>query len=87
MMKDPDAELDYSWDWTAWLADAETITTATVTVAPAGLTVEPATHAAGVVTAWMSGGTVGTRYQATCRVTTNQGRTDDRTMTIDVQQQ
>ena len=82
--KDPDAVLDYAWDWTDWLAETETIATHTVTV-PAGLTLDSDAAVAGVVTAWLSDGNVtrGT-YSVTCRITTSSGRTDDRSITITV---
>lgn len=79
--KDPDAILDYVWDWTAWL-NGDTIATATVTVAE-GLTVDtPAAVVGPLVTVWLSGGTAGTTYAATCRIVTDGGRTDDRTSRI-----
>ena len=84
-LKDPEAVLDYAWDWTAWLVAAETISTATITV-PTGITKNSQSIAAGVVTAWMAGGAAGTRYGLICRIVTNQGRTDDRTLYIDVKQ-
>lgn len=84
MVKDPQARLDYVWDWTAWLGD-DTITAATVT-APTGITVEPAEHDGQKVTAWISGGDVGHSYEATCHITTTAGRVDDRTISLDVRQ-
>ena len=85
IVKDPQAVLDYAFTWAAWLAAAETISSFTVTV-PTGITLaSPApAQAAGVVTFWLSGGTVGTAYKVVCHITTNQGRQDDRTMTIKV---
>ena len=86
--KDPNAVLDYAWDWSAWLAAAETISTFTITAAT-GLTVagSPApAQVAGVVTAWLTGGTVGIVYDVTCHIVTNQGRTDDRTIRVHVAQ-
>lgn len=83
--KDPDAVLDFSFDWSDWLADGETISTYVVTVAD-GLTKDSDAQASGVVTHWLSGGTVGTNYSVACKVTTNQGRTDERTDTICIRQ-
>lgn len=84
--KDPSATLDYSIDWSAWLPSGDTIASATWT-ATAGLTVEssPAPSvASGIATAWLSGGTAGTRYVVTCQVTTAAGRVDERGITISV---
>lgn len=85
--KDPNALLDFSVDWSPWLAADETVASAVVTV-PAGLikdrdeTVMPT----GLITVWLSGGTAGTNYDVGFRVTTNQGRVDERSMTIKVSQ-
>ncbi len=85
-IKDPDAVLDYQWNWATWLPTGDTIASATVT-AETGLTVDSDSNTATVVTAWLSGGTVGESYGVTCRVVTADGRTDDRTITIIVQEQ
>lgn len=95
-VKDPDAVLDYVFDWAGvtngsdnakvdWLSSGETITTHTVTVS-AGLTKDSdeLINSNTSVRAWLSGGTAGIDYTVTCRVTTNQGRTDDRTITVSV---
>jgi len=79
--KDPDARLDYSVDWTAWLG-ADTIETSSWAAAPAGLTVEADLHTPQVTTVWVSGGTVGSNYSLTNHITTADGRTDDRTITL-----
>lgn len=79
-LHDPQARLDYSWDWAAWLAAGETITAHSL--APTtGVTVEASAVAGGVVTAWVTatvGGTI------TCHITTSQGRQDDRTIILQV---
>ena len=85
-IKDPDAVLDYQWDWATWLPAGDTITSATVT-AETGLTVSGKTNTTTVVASWLSGGIVGESYNVTCRVVTADGRTDDRTITIIVQEQ
>ncbi len=81
--KDPSAVLDWAFDWTDWLAAAETITNHTIT-ADTGLTVDPSTEDAGVVTVWLSGGTAGENYKVACLVETSAGRTDERTIWIKV---
>lgn len=82
-LKDPQAVLDYAWDWTAWLSAGETI--ASFSVQPVdGITIDSTSLTASVVTAWISGGTVGTRYRLTCRITTSAGRTDDRSIYVTV---
>lgn len=81
--KDPDAVLDYEFDWSAWLG-ADTIATHTVT-APAGLTVDSTEATTTTVTMWLSGGTDGASYAVTCHIVTAAGREDDRTATITMQ--
>ena len=81
--KDPSAILDWAFDWTDWLAAAETITDHTIT-ADTGLTVDSSTEDAGVVTVWLSGGTAGENYKVACLVETSAGRTDERTIWIKV---
>lgn len=80
-VKDPQAVLDYQWDWSAWLATSETISTYDVTVS-SGITLNSDSASTTAVTAWIQGGTDGTKYTATCQIVTNQGRTDERTITL-----
>ena len=95
--KDPNAVLDYKFDWAAqtngsgssdWLANGETIASYTVT-AETGLTKvsDSVTDSNTSVTVWLSGGTADTVYDVTCHIVTSAGREDDRTMKIVVRQQ
>lgn len=89
-LKDPDANLDYAFDWSAELAandPGDTITAATVTSsAPTDLEVSDVSHTDTTVTYWLSGGEADSNYTVTCRITTAAGRVDDRTDTIQVRQ-
>lgn len=80
--KDPDATLDYSWDWSTWL-DGDTISSRSFVV-DTGLTVVSSQEVAGVVTAFISGGTAGQLLRATCRIVTALGRTDDRSIVLKI---
>lgn len=94
--KDPDAVLDYVFDFAAatngtgstnYLESGETISTAII--APdAGITVDSSsiTDSNTSVTVWLSGGTIDSEYDVTCRINTSANRTDDRTITISVKQ-
>ena len=82
-LKDPSAVLDYVFDWTEWLAAAETITDHTIT-ADTGITADSSTEDAGKVIVWLSGGTAGINYKVACLITTAAGRTDERTIWIKV---
>lgn len=81
---DPDATLDYSIDWSRWLAEGETVTASAWEV-PSDLENENDDNAAGIATVWVSGGTAGTEYRLTNHITTSAGRTDDRSIALVVQ--
>ena len=82
-LKDPSAILDWAFDWTDWLAAAETITDHTIT-ADTGITVDSSTELDGKIIVWLSGGTAGINYKVACLITTAAGRTDERTIWIKV---
>jgi hypothetical protein len=84
-VKDKDAVLDYKVEWSTWLQVSETISTSTFTV-PTGITKDSQSNTTTTATVWLSGGAVGQEYAVINRITTNQGRTDDRTITIRVQE-
>lgn len=86
--KDPDADKDWKFDWSDWLAAGDTIQSFTITV-PAGLTKhsDTITDAGQSVTVWFSGGVTGTSYPVTCSVVTVAGRKDDRTVIFTIRQQ
>ncbi len=80
--KDPDAVSDYTFNWANWLGDDQ-IVTSTWTV-PAGVNNVGATNSTSTSTIWLSGGVAGTAYSVYCEITTVGGRTDKRTMKINV---
>ena len=95
-VKDPDAVLDYKFDWKAstngtgstdWLATGETIASYTIDE-DTGITVDSdsRTDANTSVTVWLSGGTAGVEYSVRCEVVTSASRTDERTMMIKVEE-
>ena len=110
--KDPQAVLDYVFDWRArtngtdtagsnWLGPDEVISSYVVTVA-AGLTKDSDAKTGVVVhdgeganitlaantgvRVWLSGGTAGQDYDVACRIVTDQGRTDERTIRVPVRE-
>ena len=94
--KDPDAVLDYKFDWKAltngtgdsdWLASGETISSYTVTV-DAGLTKDSdaKTDTNTSITFWLSGGVAGVDYKVACEIVTSASRTDERTIKIQVRE-
>lgn len=73
--KDPQAMLDYTFDWSAYLAlDGDRLADAHCS-ADAG-TVAKTTVYAGTATAWLSGGTAGSTITLTCQIATAGGRFD-----------
>ena len=93
-LKDPDAVLDYKFDWAAstngtgdtdWLdtSNSETISSHTIDE-DTGITVDSSsqTDTNTSVTVWLSGGTAGTSYDVRCEIVTSASRTDERTITI-----
>ena len=82
--KDPNATLDYTFDWTAYLAPlADTITSAAWVLGDT-LTMVSQTHTTTTATIFVSGGTLGNIATLTCRITTAGGRTDDRTVNLKI---
>lgn len=84
-IKDPDAVLDYTCNWAAWLQDDETIEDSEW-LASDGITVDTTSISGGAAVVWLSGGDDGSTYKVTNRITTSAGRIDDRTLTIRVRQ-
>lgn len=84
-VKDPASILDFSFDWSDWLDNGETISLS-VMEATTGLTIDSTTASLTSTTAWLSGGTSGRTYTLTNRITTNHvpARVDERSVTIRV---
>lgn len=87
-IKDPDAVLDYKWDWDDWLEAGESISSRTVTVASGDVTVNSSsiTDSGRSVTAWLSGGAADTSNELTCHIVTDAGREDDRTIRVSIRE-
>lgn len=84
VLKDPDAVLDYTFDWEPWLTPATDTITGVTWVPDDGLTVDSSQNTTTTATAFISGGTAGETLRLTCRITTAGGRTDDRTITFKI---
>lgn len=87
--KDPDAVLDYKFDWNdadrgPWLQTGESITSHVITV-DAGITKDSDSESDGAVTVWLSGGSAGESYDIACKIVTALNRTDERTIRIIVE--
>lgn len=84
MDKDPDAVLDYSFDWAPWLMPLGDDIVSHQFLAEGGLVIDSSANDATTATAWVSGGTVGQIARLTCRITTADGRTDDRSVFLKI---
>ncbi|MCF6197632.1 MAG: hypothetical protein L3J50_13130 [Emcibacter sp.] len=91
-LKDPDAVLDYVIDWSVgYLLSTEQITASSWFILPQGAVDDLAIDTmppvvSGVATVFVSGGIAGKSYQLTNRITTDQGRIDERSITIRVEE-
>lgn len=85
--KDPDATLDYSQDWSAWLSPiSDTISGTPVWTVGAGLTKVSQSNTTTSATAFISGGTLGSKEPLACKITTAGGRIDERTVYLKIVQ-
>jgi hypothetical protein len=81
---DPNAVLDYRWDWSEWLDDDEHIVDHSVSVTQGAATISTSADGQSV-TAWVSDAepdAASKRINITCRVTTTHERTDKRTIRL-----
>lgn len=84
--KDPNAVLDYTFDWTAYLTPlADTIASVSWIIS-SGLTKVSQSNTTTTATAFISGGVVGKTETLTCRITTNSvpPRVDDRSVLLKI---
>lgn len=83
--KDPDAVLDYGFDWSTWLASGETISTSVWDV-PTGITEGNKEKGDTSTKIWLSGGEAGETYTIANKVTTSAERTDERSFDVVVEE-
>lgn len=81
ILKDPNATLDYSFNWAPWLADSSDAIASFSIIVTGGLVTEGSVHAGDVVSVFVSGGNPAQEVSVTCRVTTasTPPRVEDRT--------
>ena len=79
--------LDYTIDWSAWLASAsnsaDTIVASTWSV-PAAMSVQASTHTSSSATGWLDGGIPGANHVAVNQITTAGGRVVSREILISI---
>lgn len=81
---DPNAVEDYTFDWrTEFLASSENIASSVWAVSPAGPVLSGSAFTNDTATIFMGAGAVaGEVYVLSNKITTNQGRTDERSITV-----
>lgn len=87
-LKDPGAVIDYAVDWSAGYLAGQAITASEWSVVPEsadGITIAGAVSEAGRTVATLAGGAPGTLYRITNRVTFSDGRSDERLLTLRVE--
>ncbi len=96
-IKDPGATLDYTVDWTGWLAGSDNDTIELVswavsnvndTAVDAGspeLTIESQSNSTTLATVWLTAGLGYQTYLVACTTTTNGGRDNNQSFYIAVQ--
>ena len=82
--KDPNAVLDYTFDWGPYLTPLADSIVSVVWLPEEGLTVSSMAHTATTATAFVSGGVLDSTQNVTCRITTLGGRTDDRSISLKI---
>jgi hypothetical protein len=96
--KDPDATLDYGFNWNApspqgpYLEPGDTITNSTWTLEDppdnalviGATSIDDTTHTVTIV--WLSAGTIGNVYKLANHITTAAGRTDERSLSIEIKE-
>lgn len=82
--KDPNATLDYTFDWTPYLAPIVDTIAIVEFVTSAGLTKTSQSNTGTTATAFVSGGVVDATEKLTCRIVTTGGRTDERTIDLKI---
>jgi hypothetical protein len=83
--KDPEAVLDYTFDWTDWLAGISD-TISTKTIVGTGVTIDSSVQVGALVSVWVSGGTAGEVATVECKIVTTGGRTDERKIYLIVEE-
>lgn len=79
-LKDPDSIERHGMDWSGWLQEGDSIAARSVFADTAGMTIDQISDAAGLVSWRVSGGAESENYIVTCRIETQSGLIDDRSI-------
>lgn len=83
--KDPNAVLDYTFDWTQFLESISDVIGSVTYVLSPGLIQSRALNTETQAHLYIGGGVVGTTESLTCRMTSVGGRVDDRTIYLKIE--
>lgn len=89
VVKDPDARVDYQFDWGEAYLAAQMIVMAEWSVTPTepgGISILAESHDLLSCAATLSGGVAGSTYRVTNRVTMSDGQVDERSLIVRVEQ-
>lgn len=84
LTKDPNAILDYIFDWSDWLDENETIDSHQILVERGSVAVDRDERNGAQITVWLSGGNDQDTARVVCRITTSVGRVDDRSLWLSI---
>lgn len=84
--KDPDAVLDYSQDWSAWLTEISDAIASASVAAEVPLVISDTIVTGSKVTTMIGGGVVTKTHAVTFRITTVAGRIDERSIYLKIRQ-
>lgn len=85
-LKDPQETIDYAVDWSDFLATGETISASTWSLSSTSMSLGTLAATTTTTAAFVTGGTVGTVYRLTNKITTNQTRVAERSVIIRVEE-
>ncbi len=88
-LKDPDARIDYAIDWGPAYLDGQVIAASNWAVEPAeggGIAIDSASHDLQRTAVTLTGGVPGHVYRIGNRVTLSDGRSDERSLNVRVEQ-
>ena len=85
-LKDPgSSNIDYTVNWSTYLSTGETVSASSWRVNSTGLTINASSLATPLSRVWIGGGTLGTVYRLSNKITTNQARADERHLIVRVE--
>lgn len=85
IIKDPDENLDYSFNWADYLSPtSDTIASAAFSIE--GATLGTVSHTTTLATAFVSGGVSGSTATLSCAITTAQGRVAQRSVYLKIKE-